>query len=300
MSVNFRILSRNSELALVQSRLVANWLTAKNSALQVDIAGFTTKGDRDLSSSLRSVGGKGVFVEELEQKLIKGEGTIAVHSAKDLPVGESIGLASLIVGERASAADCVVFRDSRPLSKDSTFGTASLRRTALLRNVMNRTNTVSVRGNVQTRLAKLDAGNVDALVLAHAGLERLGITGYRINLLPTERFVPAAMQGALVAQFREDDLETRKLLETIVDPTTQACVDAERQVTSALGGNCTMAGGIYCEPAGDSYRLHTAICDPEGTRIVRVTETGSDPNALAEVVSSRLLRLGVKDLIDAN
>ena len=293
------LLSRNSELALKQSEEVKQLLCEQNSGLEVEVVGTSTQGDRNLDVRLDEVGGKGVFVSELERKILSHEADLAVHSMKDVPVETTPGLVIHSIGPREDPADCFVSDSS--LSEfpiDACIGTASLRRKAHLRHLYRRNNVKLVRGNVRTRLDKLDKGQCDGLILAAAGLVRLGLESRIRTRLDTSRFIPSAGQGVLAVQYRESDSQIAKLLTPLQNSDVEICVNVERSIVKGLGGDCNMAAGVYCVKSTAEYYVVCRVLNKSGTRSIYLRRQNTIPDQLVENTISELRSLGAIELIN--
>jgi hydroxymethylbilane synthase len=295
------IASRESALAMWQAHHIRDRLTALYPGLVVEILGMTTQGDRMLGSSLAKIGGKGLFVKELEAALADGRADIAVHSMKDVPAVLPEGFALAAITAREDPRDAFVsHRYAAPadLPVGATVGTSSLRRESQLKARFPGLSIEPLRGNVGTRLARLDEGRFDAVILAAAGLKRLG-HGARIRaLLSPEESLPAAGQGALGIECRSDRADVLGLLAPFIDGPTSACVRAERAVSAALGASCQLPLAAYAEPDGDAIRLRGCVASPDGTRIVRAECSGAtaEPEATGHALA-RQLRAGGADAI---
>jgi len=284
---------------------VAQRLQKANPELQVDILGMTTKGDQWLSSPLSEVGGKGMFVKELEQAMLEGRADIAVHSCKDLPAVLPDGFTLAATGYRADVRDALVsprFGTLANLPQGAVVGTSSLRRGSQL--LARRPDLVlkPVRGNVGTRLGKLDSGEYDALILAAAGLDRLEL-GERV----TEHFavsesLPAAGQGALSVECIAEapDWLTQTLVQ-LNDKEVEACVRAERTVSLALGADCSMPLAAHASLSAGTIELDALVGALDGGQLVRASQTGSidDPEALGRAAAESLLAGGAEPLLAA-
>lgn len=275
------VATRRSALALAQSRAVARALEAAGH--EAPLLELTTAGDRWSLSGAAAAPGmdvKGMFVKELEEALLDGRADIAVHSAKDLPGDLPAGLAVIATPPREDPSDVLVGSPGGldALPEGATVGTTSPRRSAQVRAVRPDVRVVEVRGNVDTRLAKLDAGEVDALVLAAAGLARLGITRADAVVLPMEVCLPAAGQGIVAIEGRADDVAVRDACAPIDDPSAHACLRAERAFLARLGGGCSVAAGALCEADGQALHMRAWW---EGTgRFADVEGTAADAAAL--------------------
>jgi len=263
---------------------------------------FKTRGDVELGKPLPSIGGKGLFTAELEAALVAGEIDVAVHSLKDLPVDAVPGLAIGAIAEREDPRDALVARDKLTLNelpRGAVVGTGSPRRRAQLTQLRPDLRQLDVRGNVETRIGLVDGGTVDAVLLAAAGLERLGLTGRISQLLGTHEMLPAPGQGALALQCRADDAETRELVEKLHDEPSAACTGAERAFLAALGGGCAMPIAAHCSADGGKLRLSGLVASPDGARCVRLDAEGvaTEPLSLGERLAERALALGAGELL---
>jgi hydroxymethylbilane synthase len=300
-----RIATRQSALALWQAEHVATRLRRSHAGLDVELVPMTTRGDRVLDRPLAEIGGKGLFLKELEVALAAGEADIAVHSLKDVPMQLEPGFLIGAVLTRADAADAFVstrFAGIDELPVNARVGTSSLRRQAQLRARRPDLELLDLRGNVNTRLAKLDAGDYDAIVLACAGLERLGL-GARIRArLAAPDWLPAIAQGAIAIEVREGDDAITQRVAVLEDATTRRCVRAERALGFALGGNCTLPVAGYCVADGDRLELAGLVGDAATGRIVRAKASGpaDDPDALGRLVADRLVEHGASDILAAH
>ncbi len=257
------IATRESRLALWQAEHVRGLLQMRF-GLDVDLLGMTTRGDQILDRSLSKVGGKGLFVKELEAALEDGRAQIAVHSLKDVPMDLPPGFVLAAVLEREDPRDAFVsarYDDLGVLPPGACVGTSSLRRTVQLLAERPDLRIEPLRGNLDTRLRKLDEGGFDAIVLAAAGLKRLGLAARIRNCFDTARMIPAAGQGALGLEVREDDQRLRELLAGLVHLPTALATEAERAVSRAMGGSCSMPLAAHAVWHGTSLHLHTALGD---------------------------------------
>ena len=305
-----RIATRRSPLALIQANLVADRLRETDRTLEVELLEVATRGDIDQSASLvRSTGrdgqpGKGVFIDSLRDALLDGRADLAAHSMKDVPVTVPKGLVLTTFGPRADPRDALVagpgsgIRDLLDLGAGARVATVSLRRRALLKSLLHDVEIEPVRGNVGTRLKRLDEGLCDALLLASAGLDRLGLDPRITQRLDPESFVPAPGQGALAVEYPVDRSDVRGLVGRSVDPNVERCVVAERELARALGADCALPLGAYCVHKG-SLRLNAFAADADATRVLRITLTGDDPVALGSEVATRLDALGARELLGA-
>lgn len=307
MGQRLMIASRESRLAMWQARHVQSLLRELYPAAAVDILGMTTQGDRVLDVTLSKIGGKGLFVKELEQAIESGSADLAVHSAKDVPMTLPAGFTIGAVLEREDPRDCLVLARGRScaslaeLPRGARVGTASLRREAQIRGRYPDLDVRPIRGNLDTRLAKLDRGEFDVLVLAAAGMKRLGL-GARIGaLLPLEEFLPAPGQGALAIECRADREDVLAAIAPLDDAAAAACVRAERALSRALSGSCQLPLAAHAELAGDRLHLRALVAMPDGSRRVDAEAEGLPPDAeaLGQAVAGDLLRRGAGAVLAA-
>jgi len=298
------IASRRSRLAMWQSEHVAGELRRLYPHCEVSILGITTRGDQIVDRPLAQVGGKGLFVKELEAALEDGRADLAVHSAKDVPMRLPQGFCLAAVTAREDARDCLVSNVSASLEAlppGSIVGTSSLRREAQLRERYPALAVNPLRGNLDTRLAKLDRGECQALVLAAAGLKRLGLASRIRTTLEPEQSLPAPGQGALVIECREDQNALREQVAPLDDFTTSACVLAERALSRALSGNCQLPLAAYAVADGKQIHLRGLVGMPDGSKVVRAELKGSisDPEKLGEALAADLRLLGADAILAA-
>ena len=297
-----RIATRQSALALWQANHIKSLLESAHAELQCEIIGMTTLGDRNKSSPLSQMGGKGVFVKELETALLDGSADIAVHSMKDVPSELPRGLAITSIVERASPQDAFVsnrFASLADLPKGSRVGSSSLRRVRQLQLAYPGLEFIELRGNVDTRLRKLDDGEYDAVILAVAGLTRLGLSRRVSEAIATEICIPAAGQGAVGIESRSNDPVITGLVESSNHSLTRICVTAERKVTQLLGATCNLPVAVYAESTAGEFLLNSFVSDPGGNVIIREQVTGriDDSASLAERLGNNLLARGAVDLM---
>lgn len=275
--------TRASPLALAQSRDVQAALERAHPGLTVELRPIKTTGDKQRGKPLAEIGGKGLFTAELEDALLAGRVDLAVHSLKDLPVRLPAGLALGAVPKRVSPADVLITRDGtslRLLPPGAVLGTSSPRRSLMIRVSYPHLRSAEIRGNVDTRLKKLDAGAADGLVMAHAGLLRLGLAATRaVEVLPLLTLVPAPGQGALGIEIRAGDRAVHELLAPLHDAATALETGVERDLLEALGGGCRMALGALARANGERVQLTAALAAADGRRLFRVTREG--PSAVA-------------------
>jgi hydroxymethylbilane synthase len=297
-----RIATRKSPLALWQSEHVADALRAVHPGLAVELVPMSTRGDQVLDRSLAAIGGKGLFLKELELAMLRGEADCAVHSLKDVPMELEPGFALPAILERADHADAFVsarYPDLDGLPRGARVGTSSLRRQAQLRARRPDLQLRDLRGNVNTRLAKLDAGEFDAIVLACAGLRRLGFEGRIRVRLDAPDWLPAPAQGAIAIECRDDDAATAALCAALDHADTRMRVSAERAMNRALHGSCHVPVAAFAELDGARLRLAGLVGDAGDGRLVRAEAEGdaADPEALGAHVAQLLLARGAAGLL---
>ncbi|MCH7717939.1 MAG: hydroxymethylbilane synthase [Chloroflexi bacterium] len=281
--------TRGSRLALRQTELVVQSLRTHHPELQFQVREVRTEGDRRAQDSLSSIGGQGVFVKELEAALLRREVDLAVHSLKDVPTELTPGLTLAAIPERADPRDALVSRDGATLATlpdGARVGTGSARRAVQIRALRPELTPVDIRGNVDTRIRKADEGEVDAVVLAAAGLERLGLLERAAELLSTDAMLPAVGQGALAIEARADDTQLLDLLAAIDHRETRLACEAERAFLGRLGGGCRLPFGALAVVEGETIRARGFISDMEGARSFRAEVSG--PAAEAEPIGVRL------------
>jgi hydroxymethylbilane synthase len=298
------IASRESRLAMVQSEMIAQRLRSLFPATSVEILGMTTRGDQILDRPLAQVGGKGLFIKELEVALQDGHADLAVHSMKDMPSAVAEGFDLVTVGEREDPYDAFVsnrFASLGEMPAGATVGTSSLRRESQLRLRHPRLQIRSLRGNVETRLRKLDQGDYDAIILAAAGLKRLGL-GDRIRArLSGAEILPAIGQGALAIEFRAGRADLLALLKPLTAECTSAAVAAERALGATLLGSCDVPLAGHARVDGDTLELCGFIAMPDGSRAVEGEIRGlyGDADALGKELGQQLLRGGARGILDS-
>lgn len=298
------IASRESALAMWQARNVQARLAALYPQCTVTILGMTTQGDRILDRALDKIGGKGLFVKELEEALADGRADLAVHSMKDVPMVLPAGFALAAISEREDPRDAFVsnrYADPGALPAGSVVGTSSQRRESQLRARYPHLSVEPLRGNLQTRLKKLDDGGYAGIILAAAGLKRLGLADRIASMLPPEHSLPAPGQGALGIECRAGRADLIALFGALDHPPTAACVRAERALSRALSGSCQLPLGAYAQNEGAALRLRAFVAQRDGARIVRDELTGDarDPEALGAELAQRLLAQGAAEILAA-
>lgn len=296
------IASRQSRLAMWQAGYVRDFLVRLYPRCEVTILGLSTRGDEILDRSLAKIGGKGLFVKELENALAAGNADLAVHSMKDVPMTLPDGFALAAIGEREDPRDAFVSNEYANLSAlpaGSVVGSSSLRRESQIRARFPQLTIEPLRGNVETRLRKLDEGRYAAIILAAAGLKRLGLTS-RIRMeMPVEESIPAAGQGALGIEIVSGRDELASQLAAFGHRDTELCVRAERAVSRVLGGSCEIPLGAYATLDGSALTLSAFVAMPDGSRMLRAASTGSaaDPEALGLDVAAKLKHQGAEEIL---
>ena len=298
------IASRESMLAMWQAEHIKGRLKALYPDCEVEILGMTTRGDQILDRTLSKIGGKGLFIKELEQALQDGRADLAVHSIKDVPMELPEGFALAAIGERASPFDAFVSNQYARLEEmpaGAIVGTSSLRREAQLRAKFPHLTIQSLRGNVQTRLSKLDNGDYDAVILAAAGLQRLGLDGRIREILSPADSLPAAGQGALGIEIAARRTDLADILRPLNHEETAACVTAERALARALGGSCQVPLAAYCVMEDGLLTLNGLVGHPDGSVIIEASAQApaAYADALGRAVAKRLADDGAEELIAA-
>lgn len=299
------IASRESQLAMWQARFIQAQLQALYPNCDISILGMTTQGDQILDKTLSKIGGKGLFIKELEIALQENRADLAVHSIKDVPMDVPEGFALVAIGERANPFDAFVsnqYDSLASLPKGAVVGTSSLRREAQLRAQFSHLNIKPLRGNVQTRLAKLDNGEYDAIILAAAGLQRLGLDQRIKAILSPADSLPAAGQGALGIEIAAHRTDLINVLLPLNHPKTAACVTAERALARALGGSCQVPIAAFC--TADEHGLLTLnglVGHPDGSVILtaQAQAPAEYADALGRAVAKKLADDGAVELIQA-
>ena len=297
-----RIASRESRLAMVQSEWTAAQLKLLYPLAIIEIIGMTTRGDQILDQPLAQIGGKGLFIKELEVALEEGRADLAVHSMKDVPMTLPDGFSAIIVGLREDVQDAFVsnrFGSIDELPQGATVGTSSLRRESQLRHRRPDLKIEPLRGNVNTRLAKLDAGQYDAIILAAAGLKRLGFHDRIRSQLDRRDFLPAIAQGALGIEFRTDRADVAAWLAPFARADTTAIVSAERSLGRALTASCDVPLGGHATIAGGVLQLEGFVAMPDGSRMIRDTISGpvADAERLGTELAARLVAAGADGIL---
>ncbi len=299
-----RIATRNSPLALCQSEFIQSRLQSLLPDADISLLSMTTLGDKLLSTSLSKIGGKGLFVKELQRALLSDEADLAVHSMKDVPAEFPEGLDLVAICERAAHEDVLVSEQYKTLAdmpEGCVIGTSSLRRKAQLSYRYPQLRFRDLRGNVNTRLKKLADGEFDGIILAAAGLNRLKLSHHIASLLPITECLPAAGQGALGLEAKTQHPNLLALLKQLACPNTTDCVTAERAVTRVLGGSCTVPIAAYAHLDGDTLCIKANIGMPDGSRLLEAERRGSrsDASKLGTAVANDLIALGANDILSA-
>jgi hydroxymethylbilane synthase len=304
MMERIRIATRKSELAMWQARHVAALLESEHSGLQVELLPMVTRGDVILDQPLARIGGKGLFLKELERALLKGEADIAVHSMKDVPVEQVPGLVVDVMLPRANPFDALLGGDQATLDSlpaGARVGTSSLRRQCQLKSIRPDLEVRDLRGNVNTRIRKLQEGEYEAIILACAGLERLGLDGLITETLSPPRWLPAATQGTIGVQCREADQAVIAAITPLNDDDSMLRTRAERTVAAALQGSCQVPLAVFAELEGDSLSIAALVGMPDGSRLLRSERSGSRDQLeqLSADVADDLLGQGADHIIAA-
>lgn len=304
MPTRVKVGTRESRLALWQTEWVVGELKKAHPDHEFALVRIKTKGDKILDSPLAKIGDRGLFVKEIEEALLAQEVDLAVHSMKDVPTEIQAGLTMAAVSHRADPRDCLLSRRHRSFSalpKGARVGTSSLRRVAQLKAARPDLEFLPIRGNLDTRLKKLETLELDAIVLAAAGLMRLGWTELIVEFLDPGLCLPAVGQGALGIETRLGDAETVSLVKTLDDPATAACVRAERALLEALEGGCQVPIGALAVPEGEGLRLQGAVASLDGTTLIRGERRGKAAEAelIGRALGEELLARGGREVLAA-
>ena len=295
-----KIGTRASRLALWQAQFVAAELKKFFPVLEIELVKVRTTGDKILDAPLAKIGGKGLFTKELETQMAAGAIDLAVHSLKDVPTELPKGFQIAAITKRAQPFDAFVsnkFPTFDSLPKNSVVGTSSLRRAAQILSLRPDLQIKNLRGNVETRLKKLDADNFDAVILAAAGLERLGYSA-RIGELLTG-IIPAAGQGALAIETRADDGEIFSLVQKLNDAETCAAIEVEREFLKEVGGSCQIPVGVFAQIDGDKIKVAALIASTDGKKVIKDTEVAPLENirGLGKKIAARILNNGGREIL---
>ena len=295
-----RIGSRGSQLALWQANHISALLRARGHAVEIEI--IHTTGDKITDVALAKVGTKGMFTKEIEEALAAGLVDLAVHSLKDLPTELPPGFEVAAITERQDPRDAFCSRHYakiEDLPKNARVGTSSLRRQAQLKAIRPDLDIHPLRGNVDTRLRKLEQGEYDAIILAAAGLNRLGKTQLVRQVIPAEIMTPAAGQGALGIEIRAGDAATLEHLGFLNDPNARAATTCERALLNRLGGGCQVPIGAFAEMRNGRLHLESIVADPDGSKLLRDSRDGDDPEKLGNAAGDTLLARGGDQILEA-
>ncbi len=292
------IASRGSQLALWQARWVQQKLSDAGHESRIEI--IKTTGDKITDVPLAKVGGKGLFTKEIEEALLEGRADLAVHSLKDLPTELPAGLVLAAIPAREDPRDAMVGRRLADLPRGARVGTSSLRRAAQLRQLRPDLEIESIRGNLDTRLRKLDEGRYDAILLAAAGLKRLGWSDRIAELLPAEVMCSAVGQGALAVETREEGAG-RGVCAALDDANTRAAVTAERALLASLGGGCQVPMGAHASVEAGQLRMVAVVAAPDGSELIRGASEGpaADAARIGRALGNDLLARGARKILDA-
>lgn len=295
--------TRPSALARWQTQWVIRALQDLHPGLECEEKVITTQGDKILDKPLPEIGGKGLFTQELESELLNGNVQCAVHSLKDLPVENPSGLTIGCIPARAEVRDAWISKNKytvATLPEGASLGTSSLRRAAQILSLRPDVKTESLRGNVDTRLRKALDGQYDAIILAGAGLTRLGLEGHVSEWLPLDVMLPAPGQGALAVQCRADDTITLELLAVLEDEATRKAVTAERAFLSGLGGGCSVPVASYALVEGQIIQLTGLVISEDGRKAIHVNRTGTDAQSLGNELAQRAIAQGAGEILGVN
>ncbi|MEJ1296150.1 MAG: hydroxymethylbilane synthase [Candidatus Sedimenticola sp. (ex Thyasira tokunagai)] len=302
MSQTLRIATRKSPLAMWQAEHVSLKLRQAHPGLEIELVGMSTQGDKILDTPLAKIGGKGLFVKELEQGMLEGRADIAVHSMKDVPVELPEGLHLAVILEREDPRDAFVsniYKHLEELPEGAVVGTASLRRECQIMERRPDLKIAPLRGNVNTRLRKLDEGEFDAIILASAGLKRLGFDDRITDFIDPADSLPAIGQGAIGIECRSDDAEVNGLLQCLHDEETALCVVAERAMNQRLMGGCQVPIGGYAILNHDKLYMRGLVGEPDGTHIMRaeMIQPADEAEALGIAIAEELLGQGADQVL---
>tara|TARA_B100001559_G_scaffold320555_1_gene333116 strand:+ start:1180 stop:2097 length:918 start_codon:yes stop_codon:yes gene_type:complete len=298
LSTTLKIATRKSALALWQANYIAEKILEVSEGISIELVEIVTNGDRWLDGPLHEIGGKGLFVKELELALVEGRADIAVHSVKDIPAVLPDDFYLPVLGFRDSCNDVLVGCDKLDsLAQGAVVGSSSLRRKVQLQAIRPDLEIRNIRGNVGTRLKKLDDGDFDALVLAEAGLNRLNITREDKFVLPIEDCLPAPGQGALGIEMHKSN-PRRDIVDSLRVPETYLSIESERMVSAGLGADCSMPVAALASVQGGTFALEALIADSEGSKVLRAKAEGSNRDQVVSKILSDLFDLGAQDILD--
>ena len=298
-----RIATRKSPLAMWQAEHIKARLEAMHEGLEVELITFTTKGDIILDTPLAKIGGKGLFVKELEVAMLAGDADIAVHSMKDVPMEFPEGLELGVICERENPHDAFVsntYKSLDELPQGAVVGTSSLRRQCQVQQLRPDLQIKSLRGNVQTRLGKLDAGEFDAIILAAAGLLRMEMDDRIASFIPAEQSLPAGGQGALGIEWRANDEAIHNLIKPLAHAETAACVIAERALNKRLQGGCQVPIAAFAELDGEQLNLRGLVGSVDGKQMLTTDKNGNkaDAEAIGIAAAEHLLQQGAGKILE--
>ncbi|MWP62765.1 hydroxymethylbilane synthase [Gilliamella sp. Pas-s25] len=302
MQLNIRIATRKSPLALWQANFVKQQLLAAHPHLTVELIPMVTKGDILLDSPLSKIGGKGLFVKQLEQAILNNQADIAVHSIKDIPVEFPKGLTLATICKRDDVRDAFIsnkYSNLNELPNGAVIGTSSLRRQCQLRAKYPHLKIKDLRGNVGTRLAKLDNYEYDAIILASVGLKRLALEDKIKQYIDTSLILPAVGQGAIGIETRTDDKQILEILSVLDDKNSRVCIQAERAMNKALQGGCQVPIACYSQLNNEVLSLQGLVGRIDGSKIVKIALTGdiTEAEKLGQELAKRLLEQGAKTIL---
>lgn len=305
MSKVLTIATRGGRLAVAQTEIVISALKRIYPDIKIRIRKITTRGDRDRRTALWKLQTTGFFTSQVEDALLAGEADFAVHSFKDLPTRKREGLTIAAVCQRQFAEDCLIAADSvisiEQLRPSAKIGTSSLRRIAQIKHLIADVEPASIRGNVLTRIKRLTEGKFDAIILARAGIERLGLSGKISICFDPTQFISAPAQGALAVQTRTSDMATGKLLAALNDEKTRMLTFAERRILSTMQCGCHAPVGAFAEIAGDNIQIHAFISDLEGKNFIsrQISGPAADADKLADKIANELLNAGGRKILQS-
>ena len=305
MSKVLTIATRGGRLAVAQTEIVISALKRIYPDIKIRIRKITTRGDRDRRTALWKLQTTGFFTSQVEDALLAGEADFAVHSFKDLPTRKREGLTIAAVCQRQFAEDCLIAADSvisiEQLRPSAKIGTSSLRRIAQIKHLIADVEPASIRGNVLTRIKRLTEGKFDAIILARAGIERLGLSGKISICFDPTQFISAPAQGALAVQTRTSDMATGKLLAALNDEKTRMLTFADRRILSTMQCGCHAPVGAFAEIAGDNIQIHAFISDLEGKNFIsrQISGPAADADKLADKIANELLNAGGRKILQS-
>lgn len=300
--MKLKIGTRGSKLAITQSGWIKGKIEERHPDVTVDLVRIKTKGDKILDSPLSKIGGKGLFVKEIEEALLRKDVDLAVHSIKDVPGLLPEGLCLPVFPERENPCDAFISIDHHSIAElpeGSSIGTGSLRRSAQLLHMRPDLNVVPLRGNVDTRLGRLESGDLQGIILAAAGLRRLGLSDKISRILPEDEFLPAIGQGALGLELRQDDDLVHDVLRFLNHEPTEWTVRAERAFLKKLEGGCQVPIAAHARLDGDGLVLQGMVAELDGSRVIRDELTGKkeDPEEIGVTLANRLLASGAEEIL---